>query len=99
MFFTSEYSFRKLSSHEMQFSRTPLPSETTDVRWVELKRPTRAKGAHQGERPCYANSHSHLLPQLLLARWRWLPPPRRRTGRAAEWAAASVAFIITTSAP
>src|ERR1700738_4428665 len=57
------------------------------------------QGAHQGERPCYANSHSHLLPQLLSARWRWLPPPRRRTGRAAEWAAALVAFIITTSAP
>jgi hypothetical protein len=43
MFFTSEYSFRKLSSNEMQFSRTPLLRETTDVRWVELKRPTRAK--------------------------------------------------------
>src|ERR1700730_251684 len=99
MFFTPEYSFRKLFSNEMQFSRTLLLREATDVRWVRLKRSTRAKAHTQGERPCYAKSRSHSLPQLPSARSRWLPPPRWRTGRAAEGVAALVAFIITTGAP
>ena len=42
MFFTPEYSFRKLSPNCMPFSRTALLREATDVRWVRLKRSTRA---------------------------------------------------------
>jgi len=43
MFFTPEYSFRKLHPYQTQFSRTPFLSEATDVRGVKLKRSTRAK--------------------------------------------------------
>src|SRR6202171_1695169 len=44
--FTAEQSFRKLSSNQMQFSRTRFFKGTTDVRWVRLKRSTRAECAH-----------------------------------------------------
>src|SRR6267378_5789832 len=89
MYFTPEYSFRKLS-------RTALLNGATDGRWVRLNRSTRATAHRQGERPCYAKSLSHLLPQLLSAHSRWPPPPHRRTGRVADSAAAS---IITTGLP
>src|SRR5712692_468710 len=71
---TPEQLFRKLYSRRMQFSRTALLSEATDVRWVTLNCQTRAKAHIQGERPCYVNLLLHLLPQLPSARWRWLPP-------------------------
>jgi hypothetical protein len=37
MFFTSERLFRKLSSGEMQFSRTRFPGPATYGRWARLK--------------------------------------------------------------
>jgi uncharacterized membrane protein len=47
MFFTPEYSFRKLHPNQVQFSRTPFLSEATDVQGVRLKPPTRAKAHTQ----------------------------------------------------
>jgi hypothetical protein len=48
MFFTPEYSFRKLHPNRMPFSRTGFSSDATDGRWVTLKRSTRAKEYIQG---------------------------------------------------
>src|ERR1700687_2225313 len=75
----------------MQFSRTPLRKGATDLRWVRLKPSTRAKAHIEGERPCYVNSLLDLLPQLLLAPWRWLPPQLPRA--AGDGAAAGITTI------
>src|SRR5216684_2387810 len=93
--FHREQPFRKLYSRRMQFSRTALLSEATDVRWVTLNCQTRAKAHIQGERPCYVNLLLHLLPQLPSARWRWLPPQLPLAG--VEGAVAGVVGIIITT--
>src|SRR5260370_41103115 len=96
MFFTPEHSFRKLSSIQMQVSRTPLRKDATDVRWVRLTNynPRRVR-IIEGERPCYVNSPLDLLPQLHLAPWRWLPPQLPQS----RGAGAIIIIIITISAP